>query len=138
MAQFKPRRPPRNPVTHAAHRRQVLLQVFLPLAIGILVILTLALEAAIGSSVEASRFADISLVWLSLFYLVFALIFFVVLLAVVMGLAWLMRKLPIYARQAHDLFTMMRVFVGRVSDTLVEPFLMVHSFTAGVKGLRRK
>jgi len=138
MNQFKPPRLPRNPVTHAAHRHQVLLQVFMPLAIGVIVILTLTLGAAIGSLMDVSRWADISLIWLILIYLAFALVFLVVLVAMIFGVAWLLRNLPYYARQAHDLFVMIRVQVGRVSDKAVEPVLRIHSFTAGLKGFRRK
>jgi hypothetical protein len=138
MNQFKPPKLPRNPVTHAAHRHEVLLQVFLPLAIGAIVILTLSLGAAIGSFLDVSRWADISLIWLILIYLAFALVFLVFLVAMIFGVAWLLHNLPIYARQAQDLFILIRVQVGRVSDKAVEPFLRVHSFTAGLKGIRRK
>jgi len=110
----------------------------MPLAIGITVILTLSLGAAIGSFLDVSRWADISLVWLILIYLAFALVFLVVLVAMIFGVAWLLHNLPIYARQAHDLFVMIRVQVGRVSDKAVEPVLRIQSFTAGLKGFRRK
>ena len=138
MAQFPPPRRSRNPITRVAHLRQVLVQVFLPLVIGALVLLTLAAGAAFGSSIEASRFADVSLVWLSLFYLVFALVFLVILLAVIFGVGWLLSKLPIYTRQIQDVFVLIRVQVGRVGDKIVEPFLKVNSFTAGLKAFRRK
>jgi hypothetical protein len=138
MNTLKPPRPSPNPVTRAAHRHQVMMQVFLPLAIAVLVILVLALGAAIGSFLDVSRWADISLVWLIMIYLAFALVFFVLLVGMIFGVAWLVRNLPFYARQAQDLFIMVRVQVGRISDKAVEPVLRINSFTASFKGFRRK
>jgi hypothetical protein len=138
MSQIKPPRLPPNPLTRATHRHQVLLQVFTPLAIGSIVILILALGAAIGSFLDVSRWADISLVWLIMIYMAFALVFLVVLVAIIFGITWLLRNLPYFARQAQDLFVMVRVQVGRVSDIAVEPVLRIQSFTASLKGFRRK
>jgi hypothetical protein len=138
MSSFKPPKLPPNPITRAAHRHQVMMQVFLPLGIAALVILALALGAAIGSFLDVSRWADISLVWLIMIYLAFGLVFFVLLAGMIFVVAWLLRYLPIYARQAQDLFTMIRVQVGRLSNKAVEPVLRINSFTAGFKGFRRK
>jgi hypothetical protein len=60
------------------------------------------------------------------------------LVGMIFGVAWLVHNLPYYARQAQDLFIMVRVQVGRISNKAVEPVLRINSFTAGFKGFRRK
>jgi hypothetical protein len=139
MDDFDPvRLPERNPVTHALHRREVLWQITVPLVIGGIVILALAVLAAFGSSGNVSRWADISLIWVLSPMLVISLIFFVILA----GLAYLMivviRKLPPLMRRFQDLVATLGAQVRKITDLIVEPILRIHSFTTSVQAGRRE
>jgi hypothetical protein len=129
--------PERNPVTHKAHRREVLWQVTVPLIIGVLVLLALAVLSAMGGTDQVSRWGDVSLIWLILPSLLVALIFLVITAGLAFGVIWLVRVLPGYARQLQALFETVTVKVKQISDLMVEPFLRIQSFIAGVQTLMR-
>ena len=73
--------PERNPKTHATHRREVFWQITLPLIIGILLMVA-AIVAIILSATQPvtdlERWAGVSLIWMILPSLFFALIILVI------------------------------------------------------------
>lgn len=132
--------PPRNPLTHKNHRREVLWQVTIPLLFGGVLILGLAVWTVVtvveGGSV--SLWADISLIYLIVPTMLLAIIPLLLFAAIAYGFIWLNNNLPPYARQAQDMFARMRVNVQKISDQAVEPILRLRSAWAGVRALRRK
>lgn len=130
--------PERNPVTHEAHRREVLWQVTVPLIIGIVAILVLAFLAARGATDNVSRWADISLIWLILPMLFITLIFILLVGAIAYGVIWLVRKLPVYARRAQDLVASLVALTRRLGDAVVEPIIRIRSYRAAMEALRRE
>ncbi len=128
--------PERNPVTHAAHRREMLLQVTMPLVIAILILLAGVfgvIYSATQGPDDISRWADISLVWLLAPALIGAVTLFAVLVAVTYGLAKLLGVFPGYARLVQDYFLLAQVRARQVSDRLVEPVLKMRSRQAGAQ-----
>jgi len=132
--------PERNPTTHAVHRKQVWWQITLPLLLGCLVFaLAFAgvIWAAAGASPEVTRWADISLIWLILPTLFFALLG----LAVVVGLTILISKLlgvlPGYARLVQDSFKNIQAKALRVNNALVAPALKLKSWSAAARRARQ-
>ncbi len=139
--------PERNPVTHAAHRREVLLQISMPLLIGVLLVLAAIIgvvwAGVVGSpdvngTPLVSRWADVSLLWLLIPALIFALIFLILLGSLVYALTMLLSVLPGYARLTQDFFLRVQEKTKLVADKLVEPVLKLHSFRAGARALRKK
>jgi hypothetical protein len=132
--------PPRNPVTHENHRRQVFWQVTIPLVLGLLLILGLAVWTviAVADGESVSLWADISLIYLILPTMLMALIPLLLIAALAYGIIWLNNNLPPYARQAQDAFIRVRVSVQKISDQVVKPIIRLRSAWAGVQALRRK
>jgi xanthine/uracil permease len=132
--------PERNPQTHAAHRRDVLRQITLPLVIGSLLLvagMALVIIAAAGASGEVRRWADISLVWLILPALFFSLL----ILGLLTGITYLVSKLlgvlPGYARLVQDGYTTLTGKVMRLSDALVLPLLKLKGWAAAARKARQ-
>jgi hypothetical protein len=132
--------PERNPQTHAAHRKDVGWQITLPLVIGCLV-LVLAIAgviwAAASSNPQVSRLADISLIWLILPALFFALLG----LGVMIGITYLVSKLlgvlPGYARLVQDTFTNIYAKALKANNALVAPALKLKSWSAAARRARQ-
>jgi hypothetical protein len=130
--------PERNPLTHARHKHDVLLQITLPLVIGgLLIVLAIAgiIWSAAGgpASGEVNRWANVSLIWLILPALFFVLLGTVILIGLVYAVTKLLAVLPGYARLTQDWFVRLGGKVRLVSDKVVEPFLKAHSFSAGTR-----
>ncbi len=129
--------PARNPITHAAHRREVLWQITLPLLVGILIILALAVFSVIaaiqGNSSSVMVWSDISAIWLILPTLILILI----LAALFGGLAYLVIRLigvlPGYARKIQDIFAQIETTVRKLSDKAASPVIRISELTAMIQ-----
>lgn len=128
--------PEPNPVTQQAHRRQSFWQIKLPLALGA----GLALMAGVGviltsirGTGDASRWADISLMWLILQIMPLGLILAGVLMAVIYLLARMISVLPGYSRLLLGYFMLARAQVESLSRASAEPILRLHSLSASVR-----
>lgn len=133
-----PSLPERNPVTHQKHRGEVLWQITLPLAIGGVYVLVTTIIAISGEREAVSLWADISLVWLILPIIVITLVFTLILAALLYGVTRLLGALPLYARQAQNIFTLIGVRVRKGADAAVEPVLRIQGLLAAWRALRRK
>lgn len=129
--------PVRNPVTHAAHRREVLWQITIPLILGVLILLALAVLTVIvaiqGNSSAVMVWGDISAMWLIL-----PTVFFILILtALFAGLLYLVIRLvnvvPGYARRIQDIFAKVETKVRSISNKAASPVIKVSEAAAAVQ-----
>jgi len=130
--------PPRNPHTHANHRREVLLQVTLPLLITILLLVAAVLGVNLGDNTQVHRWANASLILLLIPVLFFSLLFLAILAMLVYAISRLLGILPPYARLTQDLFSQMEFKVKKAADAAVEPALRLHAAKAGWQAFTRR
>jgi hypothetical protein len=132
-----PALPPRNPITHKAHNREVFYQITLPLVIGIVTALFFAVLATQATASTASTWADISLIMLIIPTMIVALLFLLLTAGTIYLMIKLLPLIPPYARLTQEWFTYISFRVRIVADKSVEPFLRVHSYLASVRAFRR-
>src|SRR5512139_218878 len=116
--------PPRNPKTHAQHRREVLWQITVPLLVVLLLLLGtvgLVIWASVQADPQVSRWADVSLVWLVVPVIILSFIFLLLLSGITYGVIKLIQVLPGYARLVQDFFLRIQARVVGISDRLVSP-----------------
>jgi hypothetical protein len=134
--------PEPNPITRKKHRHEVLWQITVPLVIGLVIILIIAVLVTTGTDFQVSKGADVSVIWLIAPMLVVSLILIAITVASVYAIVRVVQVLPIYARQVLDFFIKVGVEVRRAGDKAVEPFLRAQTFQASIRGfvrsLRRK
>jgi hypothetical protein len=132
--------PERNPKTHAEHKREVFWQITLPLVLGILLLLA-ALAAIIFSVTQpvtdVGRWADVSLMWMILPSLFFALIILVILIGFVYAISLLLRVIPRYARIIQLYFEQAKGKVGQLTNLMAEPVLWINSIWAAARRVGR-
>lgn len=138
MSEYQPSSlPERNPVTHRAHRREVLLQVTIPFGIGLVIVLVASVLVTLGPDDSVSRWGDTSLIWLIIPQLFVCLLFLILMGALAFGVVWIVRTLPRYARQLQDLFNRIGLRTRKITDAIVEPVLRIQSFQAKLKAFRK-
>lgn len=125
----------RNPKTEAAHRQQVLWQVTVPLILGIILILVLAVLTTLAGTGTVHVLGDISMIWLILPTLVILFVF----TAIFGGLAYLVIRLigalPRLALKAHHLIKGLQEKLTRAADAAVKPVIKVEGWRATLKAL---
>jgi len=130
-----------NPLTQRKHRQEVLWQISLPLAAGVLLVMAagagVIFASAAGGAVD--RWASISLIWLIIPTMILTLIFLLVTGVITYGLIRLIGILPVYTRRVQDIFVLVEARLKKAADAAVEPALRAQGFTAGLRrALRRK
>jgi hypothetical protein len=138
MDAYEPKElPERNPVTYERHRKEVMWQILVPVLIGTVIVLALSILATTRTDAQVSKGADVSVIWMITPMLIIALIFLVLLGAMIYAMMSLLGILPGYARLVQDYFNAVRVQVGIVSDKAVEPVLRMESIKASLRALGR-
>lgn len=138
MDDFQPSMPTeRFSEAEQKHRREVLLQITLPMVIFVLLIVAVAVFAATGAPGNVSRWASVSLIWLIIPMIFVAFLFLIILAGLAFGVTRLVAIIPEYAHQVQDAFTKVGELVKQGSDTAVEPFLRVQSFVASIQAAKR-
>lgn len=112
-----------QPDNWAKHRREVRLQIMLPLVIGCIVFLGLAILVAAGSFAQVSQWADVAVIWLAGPLMIVTLLFLVMLGGLVYGLARLLMVLPGLMTRAQVFFKQLNQGLSGFMNKLVEPFL---------------
>jgi hypothetical protein len=128
----------RNPATAAVHRREVRWQITVPLILGGLVIVALAVWAGVTGRPAQATWADISLIWLIIPTCVFGLITLLLLGGLTYGLVRLIQKLPGWMLSLQGMVYNLGVLVRRLDDRIVAPILRVRGWLASLQTLRRK
>jgi uncharacterized BrkB/YihY/UPF0761 family membrane protein len=118
--------PERNPLTHTKHRREVFLQITLPMLIGVLLVVSLVAGIILSgptSTSDLSRWADVSLIWLILPSLFIALFFLIIIAAFIYLITIILRMTPRYARILQLYFEIGKYRVSLISDKITEPII---------------
>jgi hypothetical protein len=134
----------RNPKTHAIYKREVFWQITIPLLVGILLIL-----AAVGAIIfltlqpvtEVGRWAGVSLMWLILPALFFALLFLALVSGLIYAVSFLLRVIPHYALMIQLYIEQGRRKISQLLNLSTEPILRFRSIWAAIRyafGRRRK
>ena len=112
-------------------------QVFLPVAVGAVLVLLLMVLTIGGTNYWVSKGADVALIWLISPQLVVALIVLAINVAFVYGLVRLLQVLPGYSRLILNYFLAAGVYVSKFSNKSVEPVLRMRSLSASVRQFGR-
>lgn len=137
----KVRREPRTAEERsAAHRRQVLLQIWLPLVFGLLIVLGLAGLTIFGATVGSpalARWGNLSVVYILIPTLLGSLVSIAVLVLCIRGMSKLAGKMPGWLKAAQDFMTRAAAAIRQMADRLVAPVISMNSTSGGVSNVFR-
>ena len=123
----------KNAITYQAHRRQVIWQIYLPIAVVIVLGVLAAILVILAPTLKVSRWADIALIMLISIAMASALIFLILNILGIVGAQRAYQIVPYYLFKAQGFTYRLRSQVRRVSDQAVEPVLWTKSNFARVK-----
>lgn len=132
------RGPRRDPVTHAAFRRQVWAQIYAPLAVGGLVLAALAAALWSGRGADASAWADGASILLMLPILVASVIPLALAAAAIYVIRIVLRRIPGPALRLQTAARELSRRADRAAGLVLRPFVVASGARAGLaRGLRR-
>jgi hypothetical protein len=128
----------RNPRTQAHHQRQAFWQIYFPLILfGVLVLIAIVL-VILQDDQGASRWSDISLIYIISIMMIIFLVTVIFLVVSVIYTARLIKELPYFFFTVQGFFYASELRVKDVSRVAAEPFIRIRSYFAGARALRRK
>jgi hypothetical protein len=128
----------RNPQTQARHKREVLWQIILPLILGIILFLGASVLVTLGASGEVSRWAEATLVWLIVPWLVVSIVAIAALVGLVYGVVKLIQVVPFAFFRLNNFIHRVQGFVSQAEDKAVEPVLKIASLRGRLHALRSR
>jgi K+-sensing histidine kinase KdpD len=128
----------RNPITQEAHRRQTFWQIYFPLLLfGALVVIAI-IAAVLLENEGASKWADISLIYMVSLTMVIFLITTVAIVLLAIYMARLIKETPYFFFVIQRYTYLVEQRIKTATNSVEEPFLRINSFIAGARALRRK
>jgi hypothetical protein len=127
---------PQNHLSYQKHRRQLWLQILLPLLAAVLLIVAVAILTGLsvfGEGGDASRWAAISTIWLVIPVMFFGLIVLVILAGIVYLLARALKVIPPYSSQAQYYINRGTSQAKRFSEMAAKPVLFIEGIIASLK-----
>jgi len=124
--------------SYQTHRRQVVRQIILPVAlaavamIGMIVLISFA---AFRDGGDVGRWAAISTIWIVIPILLAGLVFLAILAGLIYLVARLLGILPVYTGMAQDYVHRVRGYIVRGADMVVRPVIAIEGFVEYVKAL---
>ncbi len=129
--------PRRNPQTQETHRRETAWQIYLPLGLGVLFFLLLAVLSSLTPAAAGGKWADTSLIFL----LALSCAPLLVLLALTAGLAYVLweanRRLPAGMLRLQRIFRQTSRATRQVCDRVSAPFIKAQQLGAALHSLGR-
>ena len=118
------------------HRQQRFWQILAPIIVGSVLALAVmawvVLSAAgVSSGVNVSQGADTATIWILLPLMFTAVLFVIVLLGLMIGMARLLKVLPGYSRTAQFYVSHFAEQVGRAANKVTSPFITKERARAG-------
>ena len=127
-----------DPPTIRAHKAQFAWQILVPIILVVLIFFAagaFVIANAVSGHGQTGLWADISVIWLVVPALFFALAFLVIVITTVYGMAKLLQLLPHYTCKAQGFFTLLSAGILKLADGSVKPFVWFRQAGAVIKSI---
>lgn len=127
---------PPSHYSYLKHRRQVMRQIILPVALSALSLVAIVVwvsYATFNQGGDVGRWAAISTIWVIIPMLVGGLVVLAILGGLIYGMARLLNALPYYTGIAQDYIFIARGYIMRAADMSVKPILKLNEWLQTAK-----
>jgi hypothetical protein len=122
-------------------KKELVWQIYVPLFLFIAVVLAVGVLSVVSTQTDFTRTADwanVSVVLLSVPFLITSFIFLALLVLLIYGQHKLIKWLPLQLKHLYALLLTISASVWRISDKSVSPIIKVKSWSAALKRLFRR
>lgn len=128
-------------LSYKRHRKQTVNQIVLPVVLSALVMIALIALISLATfraDGDVGRWAAISTIWIVIPVMLAGLIVLVILIGLVYLMARGLQIIPTYTGLAQDYAAKARSYIKRGANMLVQPFLAIEGWSAGIQEFFRK
>lgn len=117
------------------HKQEFLWQILIPVLVVALLLIAAAGFAMFATSGQASKLADVSVIWLIVPMLVLFLIIMAGTMAAIYGIIRVMPYVPYYARRVHLYVVLAQQKTVVTGEKVVKPFVNIKVYKTGFDAL---
>ncbi len=128
-----------SPAEHPSyqkHRRELWTKILVPMLVAVALIIAIATLTSIATfrdDGDVARWAAISAIWIVIPIMAAGLLFLLVFLAIIYGMARLLASIPAYTGQAQKFVWRIEGYIQRGTQQAVRPILALGSLLASLK-----
>jgi len=130
--------PPVDRPTVRDHKRQFAWQILVPFLVMAGLIIAGAVLVVGGGASRTSVWADVSVIWLIIPALFFAMAILVIVITIIYGMAKLLQVIPPYTGKAQNIFAQLSAGTRKFADLSAKPFVWLQQAGAVIKSLIEK
>jgi hypothetical protein len=122
----------RDHPSYRLHRKQLWLQILLPILLSVLIVLALAILTGIATfrdQGDVGRWAAISTIWLTLPVIIAGVILLALVIVLIYLVSQITSRLPIYSHQTQQIFYRIEGGVKRYAEMFRKPMLALKELT---------
>ena len=127
-----------NKEARQAHRRDLIWQILAPMGVIVVIFIVISVLTAMRPAATASLWADISLIWLLIPWLIVALLALVILGGLIYGMAKLLQIIPAYTKKLLDLIHLIQEKLKLAADASAKPIFFLEGIAAGFRNIFQK
>ena len=127
-----------NKEARQAHRRDLIWQIIVPMGIVAVIFIVISVLTAMRPETTASLWADISLIWLLIPWLVIALFTLVTLGGLIYGMAKLLQIIPTYTKKLLDVIHFIQEKLKLAADASTKPVFFLEGIAASFRNIFQK
>ncbi len=129
--------PPVDRPTIRAHKRQFAWQILAPFLVMAGLVIAGAVLVVTGGASRTGVWADVSVIWLLVPALFFALVILAILITTIYGMAKLLQVLPHYTGKAQGIFALLSAGTRKLADGAASPIVWFRQAGAVIKSIFR-
>lgn len=127
-----------NKEARQAHRRDLIWQIIVPMGIVAVIFIVISVLTAMRPETTASLWADISLIWLLIPWLIIALFTLVILGGLIYGMAKLLQIIPTYTKKLLDVIHFIQEKLKLAADASTKPVFFLEGIAASFRNIFQK
>ncbi len=125
----------RNPLTHQKHKRQIFLQIIVPILVFFSFLIFLAISIGTSNPENLTSWASISLIFLFFNLMVAGLLIFIPTIVIIYGIYRLLKVIPPNTYNVQQYLMLIKFQTQRVCSIITDPFIRIHTAFAAFRAL---
>jgi ethanolamine transporter EutH len=123
----------RKKLAQQAYRRDLKWQIIAPMVVVLILVIAASVAVAVAPAASASRWADVSTIWLLIPLMIFAFVALIIVIGLIYAMTKLLQITPVYTEKLYLLVRLLGLKAEKIADASTKPIFFVEGVAASVQ-----
>jgi ethanolamine transporter EutH len=123
----------RKKLAQQAYRRDLKWQIIAPMVVVLILVIAASVAVAVAPAASASRWADVSTIWLLIPLMIFAFVALIIFIGLIYAMTKLLQITPVYTEKLYLLVRLLGLKAEKIADASTKPIFFVEGVAASVQ-----